>query len=705
MKKTTLIVCLLMAGVVAFPQDNTPKRSHDRGFSLETTPGISIPLPLTIEEERIDIYTVGATMDVEGMFSLFPFLNINLGLNYTFNPVVDAYHPETGNPLFLSIISIGPGVGLGWTFLDFLDVRADLRAGGYLGFVSRGQTSVAINPFVSGGLGLSFRLLPFMSIVADGTYRYHFGLQNDITVTLGASFHFGQGGKQEGPAKGDFLDLYDTEFNIFPVLFKYYDDHPVGTTTIKNVSRRPVEGVTVTLYGRQYMDDPKLCGTPFTLQPGEEETVDLLALFNREVLQISEGTKSSCTITMEYNARGREYVQEYVQTMDLENRNAITWDDDRKAAAFVTAKDPTVLKFAKNVAGIVKEYTGARLNTNLLTAAGVHEALRKYGMSYVIDPTTPYKELSKKSVAVDFLQFPNQTLTFRAGDCDDLSILYCALLESVGIETAFITIPGHIYMALSLDILPVDTEEYFPDPKDLIIKHGKTWLPIEVTALDSGFAEAWGIGAKEWREHAADENARLYPVHKAWETYAAVGFEAPPEPITFPDTEAVTASFMKEVGKIVREQIYPQIQSLEKEIGRTQGAPKWENKLGTLYARYGLYEDAEQQFRKALAKGEYLPALYNLGNIFFLREQYGEAEKYYRRAERLRPGNPRILLALSRIYRELERFEESKAAYEKLAAAAPKLAEKYDYLGGGSEETARASAAGGKKGEMIWESE
>ena len=32
-----------------------------------------------------------------------------------------------------------------------------------------------------------------------------------------------------------------------------------------------------------------------------------------------------------------------------------------------------------------------------------------------------------------------QTLEYRAGDCDDLSILYSALLESVGVETAFIT--------------------------------------------------------------------------------------------------------------------------------------------------------------------------------------------------------------------------------------------------------------------------
>ena len=83
---------------------------------------------------------------------------------------------------------------------------------------------------------------------------------------------------------------------------------------------------------------------------------------------------------------------------------------------------------------------------------GMFEALRLYGINYVIDPNSSYIELSSQAEAVDYLQFPHQTLFYRGGDCDDLSILYSALLESVGIETAFITIPGHIYMAFALDI-------------------------------------------------------------------------------------------------------------------------------------------------------------------------------------------------------------------------------------------------------------
>ncbi|HEB10626.1 MAG TPA: hypothetical protein ENI06_05370 [Spirochaetales bacterium] len=91
-------------------------------------------------------------------------------------------------------------------------------------------------------------------------------------------------------------------------------------------------------------------------------------------------------------------------------------------------------------------------------------------MSYVIDPTTPYGEFSKDKLAIDFLQFPTQTLEYMAGDCYDLLILYSALLESVGVETAFITIPGHIFMAFSLNIQPADDRKRFLRPDELIFK-------------------------------------------------------------------------------------------------------------------------------------------------------------------------------------------------------------------------------------------
>jgi hypothetical protein len=59
------------------------------------------------------------------------------------------------------------------------------------------------------------------------------------------------------------------------------------------------------------------------------------------------------------------------------------------------------------------------------------EALRLYGINYVVDPASSYAALSEDASGLDSLNYPYQTLYYRSGDCDDLSILFCSLLEVI----------------------------------------------------------------------------------------------------------------------------------------------------------------------------------------------------------------------------------------------------------------------------------
>jgi hypothetical protein len=85
-------------------------------------------------------------------------------------------------------------------------------------------------------------------------------------------------------------------------------------------------------------------------------------------------------------------------------------------------------------------------------ALALFEALNVYGINYMIDPASTYVEMSENASSLDSLNYPYQTLAYRGGDCDDLSILFCSLLEALNIDTAFITVPGHIYMAFDVGI-------------------------------------------------------------------------------------------------------------------------------------------------------------------------------------------------------------------------------------------------------------
>jgi hypothetical protein len=163
-------------------------------------------------------------------------------------------------------------------------------------------------------------------------------------------------------------------------------------------------------------------------------------------------------------------------------------------------------------------------------------------MTYVVDPASSYVELSENASALDSLNYPYQSLYYRAGDCDDLSILFCSLLEVMGIETAFVTIPGHIYMAFD----PGD-EAWAERNRDNLIDHeGRLWVPVEITVPEEGLPQAWRIGSREWK--AATDRA-LYPMTSSWDLYPPVSVPGAGDRLpVMPDDREIVRQFTGMLG-------------------------------------------------------------------------------------------------------------------------------------------------------------
>jgi len=489
---------------------------------------------------------------------------------------------------------------------------------------------------------------------------------------------------------------------VFPVFYSYYDDHPVGTARLTNVSNRELSDLAVSFYVDQYMENPKSSDTIAELGPGESVDVALFALFTSEIMQITEDSKISARIVVEYASGGAHRTLETARTVEVRNRNALTWDDDRKFAAFITARDPAVMSFARNVTAMVQERTAPGINSNLAIAMGMHEALNDFGVRYIPDPITAYAEYSTSSTAVDYLLFPRQTLEYRGGDCDDLSALYCALLEAVGIETAFITIPGHIYAAVSLGADPSVARSAVANPDELVIVDGRAWLPVEVTERFAGFTDAWQIGAKEWREYDQQGKAVLYRTHAAWETYEPVGLpgSASLEPV---NRAAIADDFTVALGAFVDREIASALPALLDRRKSDPDNPKWANRIGILYGRYGKVDEARSEFERALSVDpEYTPALINLGNLDYLAGDISAALAYYEWAQSNDPDDPQVLLAVARANHALENYGSVRVAYDKLQQVAPEVALRFDYLALRGEEATRAARAGGVEDTVLW---
>ena len=113
------------------------------------------------------------------------------------------------------------------------------------------------------------------------------------------------------------------------------------------------------------------------------------------------------------------------------------------------------------------------------------------------------------------------------------------------------------------------------------------------------------------------------------------------------------------------------------------------NKLGLIAAKFGNFNKAESAFNTALSLDRnYLPPKINLGNVFYMKEEYQNALRILHSAEqdyvdKNRTGSSsyaKVLLNISRSYYELENYDKAALYSEKMAEVDPELGSRYSYL-------------------------
>jgi tetratricopeptide (TPR) repeat protein len=635
-------------------------------------------------------YTPGVRGSVAMDFKALPFLYPMLHAG-----VVSESIRGSGS---LTIADAGLGVGVAFSPIERLLLRLDGMGGLYAAF--RGDLGVG-NFSLGARTEVGFRVSPALSLSASAGIARYFGpsepLLTAVTAGMSATLHLGGLGVSSGRVRIEDVRVQ----SVYPVFYSYYDDHPFGSLSVVNAEEHDIRDVRVSFSMGQYMAQPKSCAEYPSLAPGGSVTVPLYAIFNDDVLSLTESTRAPGEIIVDFTLLGSRRQARAPVVLQFFHRNAMNWDDDRKAAAFVSAKDPAALWFARFVAGIVRDRERTNINRNLQLAIGLFEAQRLYGINYVVDPSSSYVEKSKSESAIDYLQYPHQTLFYRGGDCDDLSILFAALLESVGIKTAFVTIPGHIYMAFSLDMSEAEARGTFFDPSILIYRAGQAWVPVEITMVKEGFVKAWRVGAKEWVDNAKAGTASFFPMEESWALYAPVGIPDVNPRFSLPEEALTVQAFDESVNRYVAKEIDPAVQDHRARHG-TLASPEAANALGILYGRYGMLKEAWTQFSLS-AKTDYAFAWTNLGNVSFLRKDYALALSYYGWALTLDPRDTAALLGVARSNYELEHFVEADKAYAELRSTDPDLAEKYGYLASMFGGEGRAWSFADRLSSTVWD--
>ncbi len=698
---SALFVAGTFAQELEDPGFSTTHRALDPSLiSTRLTTGVEFPLQSRV---RPLFAQLAYGTHVSGWLPLpfLPFLAPTVAINYTFVPI-------RADSSFSSI-AVGIGATAAGDFGRF-SATGSVVGGGYSSFLNRtarDPDGVAYDEqsgaagYVAAGADATYLLNPVLSVGVGALYHSMFGLYEGVRAHVNVTLDI-SGFRRKTRLRG-----YDWQ-PIFPVLIGYYPNGSVANAVVTNEEKFPVTNVRVEFLVPEFMSAPWVSEPAARMEPGDSRVFSINALFSERILGLTDGVSAPAELTVRYELNGRERVASQPQRIVIHNRNAMTWEDDRRAAAFVTPRDPEIIRFASSVVGTVRREGPASVNPNLRVGIGVFNAVSNTGMAYVVDPSTPaYVDASENPFIVDFLQFPRQTFDFRGGDCDDLSILYAALLESVGVPTAFVTIPGHIFLAFSLETRTSEAQRMFPDERLFIDVDGHAWIPVETTLVGRGFDEAWRVGAEQWYRHVDDGTAEFFPMVSNWRLFPPSGYPVEGTPdseirVAAPNENALVRVYRDEIAELVRRQLYPQVAQIRSRIATSRDPARDLNRLGVLYARFGLDTDAESAFEEALAIREYAPALVNLANIYYLRGEFEIALAFFERASHAIPDEPAVLLSLSRVYYELERYAEARVYLARLERTDPELGAEYGYLAAVGDSGTRAADVALRHERLIW---
>ena len=596
MKRILLVVAFLVL---------SNSLSAESPFTLLTQPSVLIPVGPEVDDTNY--YSVGGDLLVEGE------LNFDSLRYLHFGPQLDlGFLPIREGSSSLTILNFGANAGVKLNPLPRTIYR--LWAGGGASYGMYEDES-SLFPYYTIGTDVTFRLTSAINLVAGG--RYLQGESSAGTIYKSFGISLGVGYSFQSATRGAELQLDTQTREIYPLYYTWYDENPLGEITIRNASSEKIRDVKASFYVPQYMDQPKYTDEVVSVMTkGDKITIPLHALFTNDIFEINEGLKVAAEVRVEYLYFGKEFSESVPLTVYINNKNAMTWNDDRKAACFVTANNPLIYSYARSVSGKVRKESVKALDRNFQIGMGLFESLTLYGLGYVVDPSSAYTELSENEDTVDYIQFPQQTLISQGGDCDDLSVLYASMLEASGIPSAFITIPGHIYVAFQLGMTEQQARRKFPSADNLLFVDEKPWLPVEVTLVGDGFLYSWDVGARQIREN--EGKFGFFPVREAWSHYPAAEYESIGLAY-LPDPDEVLEQHQQEISRFLRQEIAAQVADVNAQIREQGKSHILYNKMGVTYARYGFMDEAAEWFQKVVREKEFYPSLINLGNLYYLQ--------------------------------------------------------------------------------------
>lgn len=418
--------------------------------------------------------------------------------------------------------------------------------------------------------------------------------------------------------------------DIFPALIQSYRTTPVGELQITNTLDEELADLRVTTSFR-FADFPAQTEPIPRVPSGETIEIPVYVTLAPEVLTLQEDIPVMFSIELDYRHAGAEQHLRLDRTVMVRRNTALLWDDSRKLASFITPNDEIIQTFALEIVRsnrLAEDSTAGLVSEKTQQAALLADALGAYGIRYVEDPASPFTEVFGRSDVLDTVRFPRTTLRVRSGDCDDTASLLASLYEAVGIRTAIMTSPGHVFIAFDTEE-PATNAWIYGDQERQVIRHnGTLWIPVETTILEGGFPAAWAEASRLMRVHTNE--IEFLPVAEQRALYPAIPLGPAGFTVVAPAATAVQSRVERSREELRDAVYYSRVTHLHQEAAGQESGSIAQltilNRIGVLHARAGRQEMSRELFGEILATApDNIPALINLANLELLQGEYHAA--------------------------------------------------------------------------------
>ena len=397
---------------------------------------------------------------------------------------------------------LSAGVGPYW------QVAAEFEENGGITERASGETKMNFGGYL--GVGTHATITSWLSLEMD--VKYHF---IDFKSSAGNSgVEFGLGLTLMWGRLPELFRVEGTSMivrDIYPAYYPLYNDYPLALVTVKNTAGFPIEvnvRSRVSPYSRRWKN------SGFTkVEKGQRADIPVEAVFGYQLQEVDTRKPAVMEIEIEGQGGGSNLKKEVNASMTVHTRNS--WDGEMdKLVYFVTPDHPEIIQFTRNLVNTLADSDRPQIG-NLTIAQMIFEELGRLGIQYQSDPNVPfYKD--------DRVQYATETLQLRSGDCDDLVVLYASLLQSLGIQTAFVRVQdpekslAHLYLMFDAGLAPEQAEVISSNEKRYVVRdlqasgqyaggitrpeQNRVWIPVETTLVPQGFDESWNTGALQYLE-------------------------------------------------------------------------------------------------------------------------------------------------------------------------------------------------------------